>query len=261
MVLGEELAAIIIACALLLSTVLFGIEVFVKGRGSKGQGIGFAFSLIALPLYFVAFSDKFPGHLAGPRDIVQALPGVTTAHVAFSSSVAILIMLVLTYALRLGIYTRLFVIPALTMTEAQFRSRGQVERRANDLSAPVLAYLTLALIITAIVAGAYALPASVGVAICVLLLLFYFGSPYLRHIRRSVLWLEVQIRIAAREIWLNASRLVVGIIIVIGKLERWRRRAQPGDEIFIGGLEERLRRSEARARQNIERERERLRRL
>jgi hypothetical protein len=189
------------------------------------------------------------------------LPGVTKADAAFSSSVVILILLVLIYALRLGIYTRLFIIPALTMTEAEYRSRGQVEQRANDLSAPVLAYLTFTMVTTAIIAGAYALTVAAGAAICVFLLLVYFGSPYLRHLRNSLLWLMVQLRIAAREFWLYASRLVVGTILVLGRMEIWRRRAQPGDEQFVSGLEERLHRSEARARIKIEREREKLRHL
>ncbi len=261
MIFVEELAAIVIAITLVISTVLFGIEVFVKGRGAKGQGIGFVFSLVALPLYFIAFCDKFPGHPSGPRNILLILPGVTKADIAFNSSAIILLLLVLTYALRLGIYTRLFIIPALTMTEAEYRSRGQVEKRANDLTAPVLGYVTFALVTTAIIAGVYALPAVGGAAFLVLLLLLYFASPYLRHLRNSVLWLMVQIRIAARELWLLASRLVVGMIVLIGRLERWRRQVQPGDERFISGLEAMLRRSAARTQRNIEREREKLRHL
>lgn len=259
--LAEQLAAVVVAIALILSTALFGIEVFVKGRGAKGQGIGFAFSLVALPLYFIAFCDKLPGHPTGPRNVLLVLPGVTKADITFSSSVIILILLVLTYALRLGIYTRLFIIPALTMTEAEYRSRGQEEKRANDLTAPVLAYLTFALVATATIAGVYALPVVAGAAICVALLLIYFGSPYLRHLRNSFLWLMVQIRIGARELWLFASRLVVEIIVLIGRLERRRRQVQPGDERFISELEAMLRRSTARTRLNIEREREKLRHL
>jgi hypothetical protein len=261
MVLAEELAAIVIAVALVLSTALFGIDVFVKGRGAKGQGIGFTFSLIALPLYFVAFCDRFPGRPTGPRDILVILPGVTKADADFSSSIIILILLVLTYAMRLGIYTRLFIIPALTMTEAEYRAQGPLEERANDLSAPVLAYVAFALIITAIIAGAYALPVVVGAVICVLLLIIYFCSPYLRHLRNSLLWLMVYIRIAAREFWRHASRIVVNTIILIATLELWRRKAYDGDEHFINAMKERLSRSEARAQEGIRREREKLRHL
>ncbi len=259
MVLVEELAAIVIAVALVLSTVLFGIEVFVKGRGPKGQGIGLVFSLLAVPLYFIAFSDKFPGHPIGPRNILLVLPGATKADIAFSSSVIILILLVLTCALRLVIYTRLFIIPALTMTEAEYRSRGQVERRANDLSAPVLAYLALALVVTTIVGGVYALPAAAGAVIFVFLLLLRYAYPYLRQLRKSLLWLEVHVRILARELWLLASRLVIWIVVMIVRLEKWRAQPQAGDELFFRRLEARLHQSAARARRNIDREREKLR--
>jgi hypothetical protein len=259
MALVEELAAIVIAVALVLSTVLFGIEVFVKGRGPRGQGAGLVFSLFAVPLYFIAFSDKFPGHPIGPRNVLLVLPGATKTDIAFSSSAIILILLVLTYALRLVIYTRLFIIPALTMTEAEYRSRGQVERRANDLSAPVLAYLTLALIAVAIIAGVYALSAVAGAAFFVFLLLLRYAYPYLRQLRKSLLWLEVHVRIAARELWLLASRLVIGIVVIIVKLEKWRLQPQAGDELFFRRLEARLQESAAKAKRNIERERDRLR--
>jgi len=257
----EDLATLVIAIALMLSTVLFGIEVFVKARRAHGQGIGFVFSLIALPLFFIAYCDRLPGRPMGLRNILLIAPGVTKTDLAFSSSLIILTLLVLTYALRLGIYTRLFIIPAFTMTEAEYRSRGRVEQRANDLSASVLAYLTFAFVTTAIVAGAYALPVAAGTALCMALILLYFASPYLRQIRNSLLWLGVQIRIAAREAWLYASKFVVGTIVVIVRLELWRRQTPAGDEAFVNRLEERQRRSEAKARAKIEGEREKLQNL
>jgi hypothetical protein len=259
MVFAEELAAIVIAVSLVLSTVLFGIEVFLKGRSPKGQGVGLVLSLLALPLYFIAFSDKFPGHPVGPRDLLLVLPGATRANIDFASSAVILILLVLSYALRLVIYTRLFIIPAFTMPEAEYLSRGQVERRANDLSAPVLAYLTLALVVTAIIVGIYALPAVAGAVIFVCLMLLRYVYPFLRRLRKSLLWLEVYIRILAREIWLLASRLVIGIVVIIVRLEKWRAQSLPEDELFFRRLEARLNQSAARARRSIEHERERLR--
>ncbi len=195
----------------------------------------------------------------GPRNILLVLPGATKAGIAFSSSVIILILLVLTYALRLVIYTRLFIIPALTMTKAEYRSRGQVERRANDLSAPVLAYLTLALVITATIAGVYALPTAAGAVIFVFLLLVRYAYPYLRQLWKPLIWLEVNVRILARELWILASALVIGIIVIIVRLEKWRVQPQAEDELFFGRLEARLQQSAARARRNNEREREKLR--
>ena len=261
MALFEELAAVAVGISLILSTVLFSVEVFIKGRGPRGQGLGFFYSLVTLPLYFIVFCDRFPGHPTGARNILLILPGVTKADTAFNSSVAILILLVLTYALRLGIYTRLFIIPALTMTEAEYRSRGQVESRANDLSAPILAYLAFALVLTAALAGAYALPVAAGAVICVCLLILYFVYPFLRQLEKSVLWLVVQFRITVRALWLYASRLVVQIIVFLGKAELWRRRTVPEDELFIRRLEARQRESEAKAREKIRLERKKLEKL
>jgi hypothetical protein len=256
-----DLAAVAIAVSVLLSTALFIIEVLIKRRHVSGQIIGLIFSLIVVPLYFIVFCDRLPGHSLGLRRILLLLPGVYQANIQFSSSVAILIALVVTYALRLGIYTRLFVIPALTMSEAEYRSRDEVEYRANDLTAPVLAYLTFALVLTAMLAGSYGLPPASGAAICVLLLLLYFGSSFLRNLRNSVIWMAVQFRIFLRNVWIYTSRAVVYFVLVIGRMEAWRRRQQPGDEQFFQSLTERIRQSERKAKAKNEEERELLRRL
>jgi hypothetical protein len=261
MTVAVNVAAVVIALSILLSTILFGVEVFIKQRGMEGQVIGFVFSIIALPLYLIAFADRLPGDPSSLRNILLIIPGVTQSSVDFSSSLVILLALVVTYALRLGIYTRLFIIPALTMTEEEYHSRDQVEQRANDLSAPVLAYLTFALIVTAIIAGVYSLPAAVGALVWVLLMVIYFGSSYLRHLRNSLIWLAVQFRIMVRQFWLYASTLVVATVLVMGYMESWRRRQQPGDERFFENLADRLRESQRKAKAKIDHERELLRNL
>jgi len=257
----DTILAVIIAVAVILSTALFFVEVFIKRHNMSGQVIGLVFSAIAAVLYFVVFCDRLPGSPEGPRKLALLLPGVQTGDIHFSSSVAVLVALTITYALRLGIYTRLFVIPALTMSDEEYNSPDQVEVRVNDLSAPVLAYLTFALVASALISGVYHLSAGAGVGICFLLVLLYFGSSYLRNIRNSVIWLVVQTRILIRNFWIQASRLVVYTILIIGRLESWRRRVQPGDEQFFAGLEDRLRRSERKARLKNEEEKELLRNL
>jgi hypothetical protein len=265
----EELAAAIIGISMLLSIGLFSIEVFVKRRwrssqkrrGMSGQAIGLVFSLIAAPLFFIAFCDKLPGHPIGLRDALLALPSITKANAAFGSSVIILVVLVLTYVLRFVIYSRLFVIPALTMTEAEFNKRDNVEERANDLSAPGLAYLTFALTLTAVIAGAYALPVAVGIVMCLGLVAIYYLSSYLYNLEKSLIWLTVQVRILARRLWLIASRLVVLAILVIGRMEAWRRRQVPGDQLFFEKLENSLRQSQLKAAAGIARDQEILRDL
>lgn len=257
----KELLATILMFAIFLSTLLFGVEVFIKRRGMTGQGIGFVFSIIALPLYLIAFCDELPSHPMALRDFLLVMPGVVRAD-AFTSSFAILIALTVTYALRITIYTRLFIIPALTLSEAEYNAQDQVEERANDLTAPILAYLTLALTITANVAGAYDLPAAAGAVLCVALLLLYFGSVYLRNFWNSLIWLAVQFRIAVRQLWLLASAIVVWAIFALGKLELWRRgHLQPGDELFFDRQIRRLQESQEKARIRIARERELLRNL
>jgi len=253
--------AVIIAVAVILSTALFFVEVFIKRHHMSGQVIGLIFSAIAAILYFVVFCDRLPGSPEGPRKLTLLLPGVQESDTHFTSSVAVLVALTITYALRLGIYTRLFIIPALTLNDEEYNSPEEVEIRVNDLSAPVLAYLTFALVASALISGVYHLSAAAGVGICLALLLLYFGSSYLRNIRNSVIWLAVQTRILIRNFWILASRLVVRTILIIGKLESWRRRTQPGDEQFFAGLEDRLNRSARKARMKNEEERELLRTL
>lgn len=256
-----EAVAIIVALALVLSAALFAVDVFVKGRAASGATIGLVFSLISLPIYFVAFSDDLPGNPPGLRSAILILPGIHEPNKTFSSSAFILILLLLTYALRLGIYTRLFVIPAFTMSEAEYHSRERTASRANDLSAPVLAYLTFALVVTALIAGAYLLPFVAGVFLCIFMLLIYFASPYLRNLRRGVLLLAVQCRILLLHFWLYAGTFIIQIVIFLGKLERWRRRPQPGDELFFRELAQRMRRADRKIRIKIAEEHEQLRNL
>jgi hypothetical protein len=66
-------------------------------------------------------------------------------------------------------------------------------------------------------------------------------------------------RIAAHEVWIVVSRLLVYLVIGLGQIDRWRRQQLPGNELFFGRLEERLRKSMDKARASIERERDMLR--
>lgn len=258
---AEEVGAAIVAVALILSTVLFAIDVFIKGRHVSGPIIGFTFSIISVPMYFVAFADKLPGDPTGIRSGILALPGTHDSNEGFRSSTLILILLLLTYALRLGIYTRLFVIPAFTLTEAEYHSRGQTASRANDLSAPLLAYFAFALVAAALIGGTYHLPVIAGVLLCLFVLLAYFASSYLRNLRRAFLLLVVQCRIIVLHFWLYAGAFVIQIVIVLGKMEMWRRRPQPGDELFFEELAQRMRRAERKIRVKIAQEHEQLRDL
>ena len=255
-----SIITVIVGLSLLLSTALFAIEVFAK-HNRRGQTLGFVFSVLAVPLYLIAFCDRLPGRSLQPRDVLLTLPGVDNAHAHFASSVPILIALIATYALRLGIYTRLFVIPALTLSEEEYNQQDQIQQRANDLVSPVLAYFTFALVLTAIIAGAYALPAFGGGIVMLGLVGIYLFSSFLYKLERSFYWLVVQARIAVQRLWLLGSTMLVYVIVGIGKMERWRRRHLQGadDEQFFERLEESLRQSQRKAMAKIEHEQQLLR--
>jgi hypothetical protein len=70
-----------------------------------------------------------------------------------------------------------------------------VRERANDLVFPVLAYFTLALVVTAIITGAYSLPVIGGVGVMLGLIAVYLFSSFLYRLERSFHWLVVQARI------------------------------------------------------------------
>src|ERR1035438_47359 len=130
----------------MLSIVLFSLEIFVKRHRGSGQVIGLAFSLLAAAGFFIEY--------IGSRNPLLILPGIHQGALAFNASSFALLMLVLTYALRLTIYTRLFVLPAIRLN-ADYNSREQIEQRANDYTAPVLACVTFAIILSSIIGGVY----------------------------------------------------------------------------------------------------------
>lgn len=257
----EELTAVVIGISMLLSALLFGVEVFVKRRMKHGQVMGFVFSVLTVPLYLIAFSDKLPGHAIGLRDALHALPSLTKADVEFSSSVIVLVALLVTYVIRMGVYIRLFVIPALTLTEAEYNRRDQVEQRVNDIAAPYLAFLTFALVVTAIVAGAYALPAAAGAGVCVGLVMLYIGLPVIYRLERSIQWLVVHARIAWHELLLVASTLLIYMFRALSNIDRWRRQQLLGDERSFRRTEERLLRSQRKFMAKIQHERDLLRKI
>lgn len=257
----EEAGAIIVAVALFLSVCLFVIDVFVKARYRSGPVIGLVSSVLAILFFLVAFADKLPGHPVGLRGIMLELPGIHEANKDFHSSPVILIVLFAAQALRLGIYTRLFIIPAFTMSEAEYHSRAQTANRANDLSAPVLAYITFSLAATALVAGVYGLPAIAGVFLCIFLLLLYLASSYLWNLERAFLFVLVQFRILVLYFWLYISAFVVFLVIVLGRIELWRTRKQDVDELFFADLTRRMRVADRKIRARIAAEQEQLRNL
>jgi len=255
-----ELVAVAVGLSLLFFSALLAIEVFIK-RNRRGQTPGFIFSLLAVPLYLIAFCDRLPNRPVGLRDVILILPGVTKAASHFNSSILILFALAATCALRFAIHVRLFIIPALTLTAEKYSRQNNVRQRANDLTSPVLAYFTFALALTALIAGASALPAFAGVGIMLCLVAVYLFSPFFRGLA-FFQWLVIETRIAVRRLGLLGSTVVVYVIVGIGKLEGWHRRQAPsGDQQFLDRLEKSLLTSRRKALASIEREQELLRSL
>jgi hypothetical protein len=257
----EEAATTLVAVALFLSVCLFVIDVFIKGRYRSGPVIGLVSSILATLLFLIAFADKLPSHPIGLRSVMLSFPGIHEANEQFHSSPTILIVLFATQALRLGIYTRLFVIPAFTMSEAEYHSRAETANRANDLSAPVLAYITFSLAATALFAGIYGLSTIAGVCLCLFLMLLYLASSYLWNLERAFLFVMVQFRILVLYFWLYVSAFVIFLVIILGRIELWRLRKQEVDETFFADLTRRMRAADGKIRTRIAAEQEQLRNL
>jgi hypothetical protein len=251
--------ATVVAVALLTSTLLFVLEVFFRRRDMPGQVLGLFLSLCCDVVFVIVYSDRLPGRPTGLRDVLANLPGTTT--VTFASSAVGLVALVVVYVFRAWIYCRLFVIPAMRMSDHDYYSQEQVEQRANDFTAPVLAFVAFAVCVSSGLSGAYALPGWVGVLIWIGLIALYFGTRYLQALRRYLRSAGIYLRIALRNVQIFASRFIIAVIVAIGRAERWRT-SQPGnDQVFEARLRRRLDDVVRRAQDANARERGTLRRL
>jgi len=226
-----------VAIAAILSIILFGIEVFVKGREVYGQVLGLTLSVLGFSVFAITFADVLPGQPIVVRTLLSLLPGVDDEDLGFSSPAWALIALVVVYALRGWIYYRLFVVPALKLDDDEYRSPEQVEQRANDYTAPVLAFIVLAITVSAMFEAVYHLPTWWVPPILLGLAAVYLSPRFLRPFRRFLKQAAVAIRIAARYVKIAASRFIVLVIVVLGRIERWRTQQQPSD----ADLEYRLR--------------------
>jgi hypothetical protein len=258
---AEELGASLVALELLLSTALFAVDVFIKLRRASGPMSGLIFSFISVVLFFIAFADKLPGHPTGLRGALVGFPGIHSASENFRSSALVLLFLLLLITLRLGIYTRLFIIPAFTLPEGEYHARSQEASRANDLSAPPLAYISFSLVFTALIAGIYAWQSIGGIFLVILLILAYLTFPFLWNLQKLFLLCIVQARIFALYCWLFASAIVISIVVLLGRMELWRMRHPYGEDLFFDDLKRRMRSADQRIRARIEREQEQLRDL
>jgi hypothetical protein len=257
---GVEVAAIavLIGLCFLVSTGLFAIEVFIKRRDFVGQGLGLSFTVLGLLFYAAVYCDRIPSLPDSTRNLLDALPAHSQAMEMRVSPRFELLLLLILYILRFAIYVVLFVVPAITMPEEQYSSAIEVESRANDYTAPLLAFTALALAIAGASRVAYDFSISQQILLFVVLMLLYFASSFLYDLRQRLISLAVSISIAARDLLIALQVIILWIVLGLGKLERWRRRT-PGDEdLFMANLEQRLRDARQRNQQRNRQARQKL---
>jgi hypothetical protein len=244
-----EAIAVLIAVCFLVSTSLFAIEVFIKQRDFVGQGLGLSFTILGLLIYAAVYCDRLPSLPDRTRDLLEVFPAHDQGMGAQVSPRLELILLLILYLLRFAIYIVLFVVPAITMPEDQYRSAIEVESRANDYTAPLLAFTALALAIAGASRLAYDFSVVEQVFLFVVLMLLYFASSFLYDLRQRLISLAVSISILARDLLIALQVVILWIVLGLGRLERWRRRTRADEDLFMAHLEQRLREARQRNQQ------------
>lgn len=238
-----------VSLGLLASCVLFGFQVFGRNRAMPGQIEGFVFTAVTLPLFIYAFADRFPHWFFSGAWVSQH----------FVSSGAALLAMGLVYVARTGVFLKLFALPAFGLSESEFYSPDRIEERANDFTAPLLAFTNLAIVLAAAVAGTFELPWIVGGLVFIGLFALYSVALYLRDLRKPILWLVVQLRIAWRAVRTVLEAGVTFIIIGAAKFEMWRRQGDSNLEDFVVRMERKLRDSQRASREADAKDRDRIR--
>lgn len=263
--------SVILAVAFVLSLALFLFTLTVKQRNvardpagmrrRSRQTVGTVFALLGLLLYLPTFSDRLPGFGTGLRSTLRALPDLGRLDTTFHSSTWAEWALIVVFAFRSAVYVTLFVIPARTLNDTEYYSPERVEERANDYTAPVLSYLAFAITLAAAICGPYRLPAYVGPVLVLALEFLYFGSRLIRRLRRLLVRIIIELRILLRTVVAQLNSLVVVLIVLVGRLEKWRTGGDDDDDDFMRTLRKRLDDQKVRIRQQNERDRGRLRGL
>ena len=261
----------ILAVAFPVSLALFLFTVLVKQRNVANdavglrrrsrQIVGLVFAVLGLVLYFPTYSDRLPGTNTDLRHVFDALPHIGRFDRDFHSSAVAVWALVGVFAFRSAVYLTLFILPARTLSDEEFYSPERVEERANDYTAPVLSYLAFAITLSSAVCGLYGLSIYVGLAMVPALEILYFGSRLIRRFRRMLLRLGIELRIAFRTVVARLNSLVVILIVLVGRMEKWRTEGDDDQDDFMRALRKRLDDQKIRIREQNERDRDRLRGL
>jgi hypothetical protein len=232
----------LVALLFIASSLLFAIDVFIKRRAVVRQSIALGLSIIGLLVFDCAYGDRanLPGSVS-LRELMR-LQG--------TSSILLLWIIVFALTVRVSVYAALFVVPAITLSDAEYLSEAEAEARANDDTATLLAYIPFLLAATALLTEKY----SFGVFAALLFFMagvgIYIGLGFTQNITDILLTAYVEVQILLRTIANGAYIIILQVVVAIGRFEDWRRHGALEDEA-IDRLEERIRdaRSRNKARQ------------
>ena len=202
---------------------------------------GLVFTVIAVVLYLVLYADRLFVVPIGLRDLLQWLPGIDHADVDFSSPVWALWLLLGVYVVRVGIFVRLFIVPSVAMSDEEFNAPDQIEKRTNDHTAPVVAYVAFSCVAGALAGSLYGLPAWGSVLLVLGVMGLYLLKPLVKYFRTIFAKAYEYASTAAQMIGSALSTVIIEIIAAIARLERWRSSGSPDDTTVFAEMERRWR--------------------
>jgi hypothetical protein len=249
----------VIAIAFAMSISLFYLNIFVWKRRASGQLRGLVYTLVAFICFLILYADRLPLVPLSVRDILELLPGIDHADVLFGSPSVALWALLFIFILRAAIFIRLFVVPAIALSDEEYGAPDQVESRTNDETAPVLACAALICVGTALLGSLYALTAIETSLIALGFVGLYVAKPFIQKLNRIVATVIGSIRIGLSYVGMALSTMLIATIVPIARLERWRRGLSEDDEGFYRAIAVRIKDGQDRARLRIANERKKLR--
>jgi hypothetical protein len=192
------------------SVVLFVLAVADRRRdrqdeAARRQETGAAYAIAGLVMYVLAFADRLPGEPTVLRYPALALPGVHRHDLDYRSSLTALGIITLFYVIRMLIFLQL--VPATPEGRA---AKEKFLDRLNDVLGPLLAFFTLNLCWTTVLAGVYSASVWIGAGIFVLTLAFFFyRAP--EHIKG----LLSNLRGVARVVWEQVKKFARNLPVIL----------------------------------------------
>ena len=208
----STLLATLVGLCFIWSVILFFAAVFMRERAQEDS---FGWALAGAVLFFVVFADRLPGEPMQLREAITFLPGVGAGAELFTSSLVALVVLLVVYAFRIGVFVELFI----HNDNAEANGKEEV---ANDIVGAPLSYYCFAICVVALLQPVYALGLLETGVLCVALIVGYYGGilPRLLHFFQNI-WTELLV-FAARVRW-TLERVVLEGIVLLAKGEEFRR--------------------------------------